>query len=113
MKIPRWLRQFAGADLQVDVCAGRDYPENLAEYKVIIHCGGCMLNRREMLSRIESAREEGVPVTNYGVAISVLQGVIERTLSPFPAALDAYRREKARLGAPPRIPVAAAGERRA
>ena len=111
VKIPRWLRQFAGADLQVDVCAGRDYPENLAEYKVIIHCGGCMLNRREMLSRIESAREEGVPVTNYGVAISVLQGVIERTLSPFPAALDAYRREKARLAAA-RVPLAA-GESRA
>jgi [FeFe] hydrogenase H-cluster maturation GTPase HydF len=112
VKIPRWLRQFAGADLHIDHCAGRDYPENLAEYALIIHCGGCMLNRREMLSRIESAREEGVPVTNYGVAISVLQGVIERTLAPFPAALDAYRRERARRGAPPRAAEAAAGRER-
>jgi [FeFe] hydrogenase H-cluster maturation GTPase HydF len=96
VKIPRWLRQYAGADLVVDHCAGRDYPENLRDYAVVIHCGGCMLNRREMLSRIERAREEGVPVTNYGVAISVLQGVVERTLAPFPAALDAYQREKAR-----------------
>jgi hypothetical protein len=58
-----------------------------------------MLTRREMLSRIEKARQAGVAITNYGVAISVLQGVIERTLSPFPAALDAYRREKARMRA--------------
>jgi [FeFe] hydrogenase H-cluster maturation GTPase HydF len=100
VKIPRWLRQFAGADLQVDHCAGKDYPENLRDYSLVIHCGGCMLNRREMLSRMESAREEGVPVTNYGVAISVLQGVVERTLSPFPAALDAYLRERKRLSAP-------------
>ena len=108
VKIPRWLRQFAGADLQVDVCAGRDYPENLAEYALVIHCGGCMLNRREMLSRIESAREAGVPVTNYGVAISVLQGVVERTLTPFPAALDAYRRERARIAARGPVPAALA-----
>jgi hypothetical protein len=67
-----------------------------------------MLNRREMLSRIESAREEGVPVTNYGVAISVLQGVIERTLAPFPAALDAYRREKARRAAAASLAAASA-----
>ena len=78
---------------------GRDYPDNLAHYRLVIHCGGCMLTRREMLSRIEKARQAGVAITNYGVAISVLQGVIERTLSPFPAALDAYRREKARMRA--------------
>jgi [FeFe] hydrogenase H-cluster maturation GTPase HydF len=97
VKIPRWLRQFVGADVQIDHCAGRDYPENLSQYRLVIHCGGCMLTRREMLSRIEKARLAGVAVTNYGVAISVLQGVIERTLSPFPAALDAFRREKDRL----------------
>ncbi|HUI69684.1 MAG TPA: [FeFe] hydrogenase H-cluster maturation GTPase HydF, partial [Spirochaetia bacterium] len=97
VKIPRWLRQYVGADVRIDSCAGRDYPDNLGEYRCVIHCGGCMLTRREMLSRMEKARQAGVPVTNYGVAISVLQGVIERTLSPFPAALDAFRREKARL----------------
>jgi [FeFe] hydrogenase H-cluster maturation GTPase HydF len=94
VKIPRWLRQFVGADVRIDTCAGRDYPENLSQYRLVIHCGGCMLTRREMLSRIEKARHAGVAITNYGVAISVLQGVIERTLSPFPAALDAFHREK-------------------
>lgn len=97
VKIPRWIRQYLGADVQIDTCAGRDYPEDLARYRLVIHCGGCMLTRREMLSRIEEARREGVAVTNYGVAISVLQGVIERTFSPFPAALDAFHREKERL----------------
>jgi [FeFe] hydrogenase H-cluster maturation GTPase HydF len=97
VKIPRWLRQYVGADVRIDSCAGRDYPENLSQYRLVIHCGGCMLTRREMLSRMEKARHAGVSVTNYGVAISVLQGVIERTLSPFPAALDAFHREKARL----------------
>ena len=99
VKIPRWLRQYVGADVRIDTTAGRDYPENLSQYRLVIHCGGCMLTRREMLCRIEKARQAGVAITNYGVAISVLQGVIERTLSPFPAALDAYRREKARMHA--------------
>jgi [FeFe] hydrogenase H-cluster maturation GTPase HydF len=92
VKIPRWLRQYAGCDLGIDVCSGRDYPEDLREYKLVIHCGGCMLTRREMLARIEQCREQKVPITNYGVCVSVLQGVVERTLSPFPAALDAYKK---------------------
>ena len=96
VKIPRWLRQYAGADLRIDSCAGHDYPADLARYRLVIHCGGCMITRREMLARMQKAREAGVAITNYGVAICVLQGVIERTLSPFPAALDAYRRELAR-----------------
>lgn len=91
VKIPRWLRQYAGADLRVDVCAGRDYPADLAAYRAVVHCGACMLTRREMLARVRRAREAGVPVTNYGVCIAFLQGVIERVLAPFPAALEAYR----------------------
>jgi [FeFe] hydrogenase H-cluster maturation GTPase HydF len=97
VKIPRWLRQYIGADIKIDVSSGRDYPENLKDYKLIIHCGGCMLTRREMLFRIEQAREAGVPVTNYGVAVSVVQGVVHRTLSPFPAAYDAYERMRGRI----------------
>ncbi len=97
VKIPRWLRQYIGGDIQIDVASGRDYPENLSEYKLVIHCGGCMLTRREMLYRIEKAREAGVAITNYGVAVSVVQGVLKRTLSPFPAALDAYQTKKALL----------------
>ncbi|MDD5668799.1 MAG: [FeFe] hydrogenase H-cluster maturation GTPase HydF [Candidatus Omnitrophica bacterium] len=88
VKIPRWLRQYAGFDVTIDICSGRDYPENLKEYALIVHCGGCMLTRREMLARIEKAREAGIAITNYGVCVSLLQGVLSRTLSPFPAARE-------------------------
>ena len=107
VKIPRWIRQYAGTDVAIDTCAGRDYPEDLDRYRLVIHCGGCMITRREMLSRIEAARRAGVAVTNYGVAISALQGVIERTLAPFPAALDAFQREREKIRG--RARVAAAG----
>ncbi len=97
VKIPRWLRQYVGGELKIDVSAGRDYPENLSEYRLVIHCGGCMLTRREMLSRLHKARTAGVPVTNYGLAISFTQGVIRRVLSPFPSALMAFDRKTAEL----------------
>ena len=97
VKIPRWLRQYVGGDLEIAVSAGRDYPEDLERYRLIIHCGGCMLTRREMLSRIQQAKEAGVPVTNYGLAISMTQGVIRRVLGPFPSALAAFDREAARI----------------
>lgn len=92
IKIPRWIRQSAGPGVQVDVRSGRDYPDNLTDYSLIVHCGGCMLNRREMLARTGRAVGAAVPITNYGMCIAALQGVAERVLSPFPAALDAYRR---------------------
>jgi [FeFe] hydrogenase H-cluster maturation GTPase HydF len=90
VKIPRWLRQYLGFDVKADSYAGRDYPENLSDYKLVIHCGGCMLTRREMMSRIQKASQAGAAITNYGVAISFLQGVIRRSLEPFPAALAAF-----------------------
>ncbi len=93
VKIPRWLRQYVGGDLQIDTACGRDYPDNLKDYKLIIHCGACMLNRREMLTRLRKTQEAGIPVTNYGVAISFLQGVIRRSLEPFPAALAAFEKQ--------------------
>ena len=93
VKLPRWLSQYAGGEIEVETFAGRDYPENLADFKLIIHCDGCMLNRREMLSRLRKAREAGVPVTNSGMAVSFLQGAIRRTLAPFPEALMAYERK--------------------
>jgi [FeFe] hydrogenase H-cluster maturation GTPase HydF len=92
VKIPRWLRQYTGADLDVHVHAGCDYPSQIKEYELIVHCGSCTLNRRAMLSRIERAKEAGVPITNYGVCISYSQGVLERALSPFPAALDVFKK---------------------
>ncbi len=94
VKIPRWLRHYTGLDLSIETCAGRDFPDNLETYSLIIQCGGCMITRREMLARCERAREAGVPMTNYGICISFVQGVLERVLSPFPAAHAAYAREK-------------------
>ena len=94
VKIPRWLQEYAGGNLDVSVSSGRDYPAHLKEYKVIIHCGGCMLNRREMLNRISLAQESRVPITNYGLAISLTQGLIRRVLSPFPRALAAYDKSR-------------------
>lgn len=90
IKIPRWLRQFTGAELEVDICAGHDFPDNLDDYSLVIHCGGCVMTGTEVMSRIDESEEKSVPITNYGLAISVLQGVIHRALSPFPSALDAY-----------------------
>jgi [FeFe] hydrogenase H-cluster maturation GTPase HydF len=92
VKIPRWLRQYTGCNLDIDVYAGRDFPDNLGEYSLVVQCGGCMNNRREILSRIEKCEAAGVPITNYGLCISQTQGVLKRVLSPFPAALDSYER---------------------
>jgi [FeFe] hydrogenase H-cluster maturation GTPase HydF len=91
VKIPRWLRQFTGLNLEIEVSAGCDYPDDLKSFRLVVHCGSCMKTRRETLARIEAAKRAGVPVTNYGVCISYLQGVLERVLSPFPAALESYR----------------------
>ncbi len=83
IKIPRWLSEYTGAKLEIDVRAGRDFPSNLSEYKLVVQCGGCMHNRREILSRIERAQAAGVPITNYGVCISKLHGVLPRAVRPF------------------------------
>lgn len=90
VKIPRWLTQYVGGKLQIDSTRGHDFPKNLSEYKLIIHCGACMWNRREMLSRIIKAKQTGVPITNYGLAIAFSLGIFERALQPFPAALEIY-----------------------
>ena len=97
VKIPRWLRQYSGANLQIDVYAGRDFPDNLHEYNLVVQCGGCMHNRREILSRIEACEAVGVPITNYGVCISQTQSVLKRVLSPFPTALETYENMKKKL----------------
>jgi [FeFe] hydrogenase H-cluster maturation GTPase HydF len=89
VKIPRWLRQHCRCELQIEVYAGRDFPANLSEYSLVVQCGGCMHNRREILTRIETCEAAGVPITNYGVCISHTQGVLRRVLAPFPEALAA------------------------
>jgi [FeFe] hydrogenase H-cluster maturation GTPase HydF len=90
VKIPRWLRQYVGGKLEFTTVQGHDFPEDVSDYQLIIHCGACMWNRREMLSRIVRARKAGVPITNYGLTIAYSLGIFERALSPFPAAAEVH-----------------------
>lgn len=84
VKIPKWLKEYTGKNLDLNFSSGTEFPERLNEYALILHCGGCMLNENEMKSRISHAREEGVPITNYGVAIAQMHGILYRSLTPFP-----------------------------
>lgn len=87
VKIPRWLRQKVGGELQFDWSSGIELPGNLEQYNLIVHCGACMINRKEMLHRIMQATGAGVPIVNYGVLIAHVHGILKRSLSPFPSAL--------------------------
>lgn len=88
VKIPALLRKKTGKQLTFEVASGKDFPTDLQRYALIIHCGGCMINRAFMLWRIDQAKQATVPITNYGVAISEAQGVLERVLQPFNITLD-------------------------
>jgi [FeFe] hydrogenase H-cluster maturation GTPase HydF len=92
VKIPRWLTQYVGAKLEFTSVQGRDFPADPSPYQLVVHCGNCTGNRREMLSRIHRCRVAGVPITNYGLTIAYSLGIFERALGPFPAALEASRR---------------------
>lgn len=82
VKIPRWLNDYVGGGLHIDTVAGTDYPENLGEYDLVVHCGACTLNRKEMLWRQKQAEEHNIPMTNYGILIAFLKGVFPRALLP-------------------------------
>jgi [FeFe] hydrogenase H-cluster maturation GTPase HydF len=90
VKIPRWLTQYVGGKLDFEWQQGHDFPRDLSPYKLVIHCGACMLNRREVLSRVLHCGEQGVPITNYGLTIAYSLGIFKRALGPFPAALAVY-----------------------
>ena len=94
VKIPNWLAQHVGGELNFTTVQGQDFPDDLSPYKLVIHCGACMWNRRTMLNRILRCRQAGVPITNYGLVIAYSLGLFERALQPFPEALEAYREEK-------------------
>lgn len=91
VKIPRLLAKLAGGPLEVEVASGKDFPLDLTPYALIVQCGGCMVTRRQIVQRQKQALRQGVPMTNYGMTISVAQRVLERTLAGFPEALAAYR----------------------
>jgi len=91
VKIPHWLTQYVGGRLQFEHVQGHDFPDDLDGYKLVVHCGACVHNRRAVLSRIMRCRRAGVPITNYGLTIACSLGILERALGPFPSALEAYR----------------------
>jgi hypothetical protein len=105
VKIPRWLRQYVGGPLEFTNVQGHDFPEDLTPYQLVIHCGACLWNRREMLTRIARCRAAGVPIANYGLTIAYTLGIFARALQPFPAAAEIYRElslvEAARPDQPP------------
>lgn len=81
VKIPSWLKKHTGKELKIELSSGRDFPENLSPYSLIIHCGGCMLNEREVKHRMTSAVNQGIPFTNYGITIAYMKGILERSIS--------------------------------
>ncbi|MDR2395610.1 MAG: [FeFe] hydrogenase H-cluster maturation GTPase HydF [Endomicrobium sp.] len=92
IKIPKWISEYTKKDLSVEYVSGQNYPKNLSQYNLVIHCGACTLNRKGMLARLNKAVQAGVPITNYGIVISVFAGVIEKVLEIFPQALLAYKK---------------------
>lgn len=94
VKIPNWLKKKTGKNLQIDHVSGCDFAANLADYKLVIQCGGCAINRKEILSRIYKCEQAGVAITNYGVCISELKGVLQRVLKPFGDVYEAYLKAK-------------------
>ncbi len=87
VKIPHWLAGYTHKKLEIALTSGTEFPEDLAGCKLIIHCGGCMLNEREMKYRLKCAKDQGVPMTNYGIAIAYLQGILRRSIELFPDIL--------------------------
>jgi len=84
VKLPRWIKNYTGKNPEFCFCSGGGFPSELAEYKLIVHCGGCMLNTREMQNRAQMAKRAGVPMTNYGILIAGMQGILKRSIEVFP-----------------------------
>ena len=88
VKLPALLKKFTGKELEIVLSSGRDFPEDLSGYSLVIHCGGCMLNEREMTWRRRTAQMQDVPFTNYGTAIALMNGILKRSLGIFPALAE-------------------------
>ena len=84
VKLPRWLGEYTGAKLEIELSSGREFPEDLSPYRLILHCGGCMLNEREMKYRQKCAQDQNIPMTNYGIAIAYMNGILRRATAMFP-----------------------------
>ena len=88
VKLPRMLKKTTGKDLQFRFTSGNEFPEDLSAYKLVIHCGGCMLPGREVLYRMKCAADQNVPITNYGIALAAMQGILKRSIAMFPGLSD-------------------------
>ena len=84
VKIPRWIAQNTGKKINIELSSGTEFPADLSKYKLVVHCGGCMLNEREMKYRLRCAEDEGVPITNYGILIAYVTGILKRSVALFP-----------------------------
>ncbi|HYE68957.1 MAG TPA: [FeFe] hydrogenase H-cluster maturation GTPase HydF [Anaerovoracaceae bacterium] len=84
-KLPRWMEQYTGKKLNFKFTSGTEFPEDFTQYKMVVHCGGCMLNEREMKYRLQCAEDQGIPITNYGILIAYMQGILKRCIAPFPS----------------------------
>lgn len=93
VKLPKWLNNFTNKNIEIDFCSGTEFPNDLGKYKLVIHCGGCMLNEREVQSRMNMAIKQNVPFTNYGTSIAYMQGILERSLEIFPEFLEFIKRK--------------------
>jgi predicted GTPase len=91
VKIPKWLAERTGKDLVYETASGTGFPEDLSGYALVVHCGGCMLNEKEVTRRTKQAADQGVPITNYGTLIAYLHGILGRSLEIFPEYADVLR----------------------
>ncbi len=88
VKLPRWIREYTGKDIGFDTSSGGGFPDDLSEYALVLHCGGCMLREKAVMARLRSARAQGVPFTNYGITIAKMNGILKRSLEPLPEFAD-------------------------
>lgn len=88
VKIPHWLRTYTGKEFRIETCSGTEFPDDLSRYAMIIHCGGCMLNEKEMRYRVKCAQDQGIAMTNYGTLIAYIHGILKRSLEVFPEILE-------------------------
>ena len=84
VKIPKWIREYTGKKIRIETTSGTEFPDELGKYRLIVHCGGCMLNEREMKYRLSCAQDQGVPMTNYGILIAYVKGILKRSVEVFP-----------------------------
>ena len=84
VKLPAWIRQYTGKNLEFSFTSGTEFPDQLEAFSLIVHCGGCMLNEREMKYRLSCAADQQVPMTNYGILIAYVNGILKRSVKPFP-----------------------------